>query len=72
MKTSPVRQELLRVLSQVSELTPEVRLGQLIANMAFLASGPWNETLWDLEDEQLLSALQGHLQDIASRHQDVA
>ena len=65
---SPVREEILRKLARISELTPELRFGQLIANLAFLADGPWNETLWDLEDEQLLAAIKQHLADLAARN----
>jgi hypothetical protein len=68
----PVRQEILRQLGQLSELTPDVRFGQLIANLAFLAAGPWDQTLWDLEDEQLLAAIQQHLADLSDRQQSVA
>lgn len=68
----PVRQEILHQLTRVSELAPEMRLGQLIANMAFLAVGPWDQTLWDLEDEQLLAALQQHVADLSRREQQVA
>jgi hypothetical protein len=59
-----VRQEILRQLERLSELAPDVRIGQLIANLAFLAAGPWDQTLWDLEDEQLLAAIQKHLADL--------
>jgi hypothetical protein len=62
---NPVRQDILRQLEQLSELAPEVRFGQLIANLAFLAAGPWDQTLWDLEDEQLLAAIQQHLADLS-------
>jgi hypothetical protein len=64
---NPVRQEILRHLERVSERAPEIRFGQLIADLAFLAKGPWDETLWDLEDEQLLAALQQHLSDLVRR-----
>jgi hypothetical protein len=33
-----------------------MRFGQLIANLATTADAPWDESLWDLEDEKLLSA----------------
>ncbi|MBI1902992.1 MAG: hypothetical protein HYS13_17985 [Planctomycetia bacterium] len=68
----PVRQEILTQLRRLSELAPDVRFGQLIANLAFLAEGPWNETLWDLEDEKLLAAIQKHAADLSQRRQDVA
>lgn len=63
----PVRKEILQKLERVSELAPELRFGQLSANLAFLAAGPWNETLWDLEDDQLLGALKQHLADLSRR-----
>ena len=68
----PQRQEILRQLERVSELAPDMRFGQLIANMAFLAAGPWDQTLWDLEDGQLLAALRQHVADLAAREQPVA
>ncbi|MBC7818890.1 MAG: hypothetical protein IAG10_18540 [Planctomycetaceae bacterium] len=68
----PTRQEILRLLEQLSELKPEVRFGQLIANMAFLAAGPWNETLWDLEDDELHQAISQHLSDLSRTQPQIA
>ena len=61
--TTQVRQEILHILSQLSECCPEVRFGQLIANLSYLAKGPTNEAMWDLEDEELLAAARKHLED---------
>jgi hypothetical protein len=69
---NPVRQEILRQLERMSELEPDVRFGQLIANLAFLAAGPWDQTLWNLEDEQLLGAIQQHLANLSGRQEGVA
>jgi hypothetical protein len=66
---SPLRHDILRLLECVSALAPDVRFGQLVANLAFLAAGPWDQTLWDLEDEQLLTALQQHAEDLARRQE---
>lgn len=66
------RREILQELERLSELAPEMRFGQLIANLAFLAAGPWDETLWDLEDEQLLAAIRQHLADLSDRQQKIA
>jgi hypothetical protein len=52
----PVRQELLQVLAEFSEAVPEVRLGQLMANRSYLARGLSSETIWNMEDEELLAA----------------
>lgn len=65
----PTRQEILTRLARLSELAPDMRFGQLIANLAFMASGPWDQTLWDLEDEQLLGAI-GQLESDLSRRME--
>ena len=67
-----VRQELLRVLAELSEVCPEVRLGQLIANLSYLARGLSNESIWDVEDEELLDAARKHLQEWRARRDAVA
>ena len=43
----PVRKEALQVLAELSEVVPEVRLGQLMANLSYLARGLSNESIWD-------------------------
>jgi hypothetical protein len=54
---------MLHILSELSECCPEVRFGQLIANLSYLAKGPTNEAIWDLEDEELLAAARKHLKE---------
>src|SRR5437763_8070024 len=46
----PVRREVLQVLAELSEVVPEVRRGQLMANLSYLARGMSNEAIWDMED----------------------
>ena len=53
----PTRREILDRLERLSALAPDMRFGQMIANLSFMAAGPWDQTLWDLEDEQLLGAI---------------
>jgi hypothetical protein len=53
-----VRDELLRVLSEYSDHAPELRLGQLIANLAFLARSSGPSDVYDVEDEELLGSSQ--------------
>jgi hypothetical protein len=45
------RRDILQSLERLSELAPDVRFGQLIANLSYLAIGPTNEAIWDMEDE---------------------
>jgi hypothetical protein len=59
--TNVVRQELLDVLTELSKLCPEMRFGQLIANLSTLARGLSAEGLWDVEDEELLTAARKQL-----------
>jgi hypothetical protein len=66
------RQEILRLLERLSELTPDVRFGQLIANLSYLAVGPTNEAIWDMEDEKLVTAIRQHIDDLSDRAVDVA
>ncbi|MGC1272925.1 MAG: hypothetical protein WBC44_04405 [Planctomycetaceae bacterium] len=69
---SPQRQEILNLLAEVSELAPEVRFGQLVANLSYLAVAPTVEAIWDMEDGQLLEALRQHVADLSRRQQHVA
>lgn len=61
------RQEILRLLERLSELTPDVRFGQLIANLSYLAIGSTNEAIWEMEDKQLLAAIRQHIADLSDR-----
>ena len=56
-----VRQELLAVLTELSGACPEMRFGQLIANLSTLAKGLSAEGLWEAEDEELLAAARKQL-----------
>jgi hypothetical protein len=55
------REELLDVLTALSAACPEMRFGQLIANLSTLAKGLSAEGLWDVEDEELLAAARKQL-----------
>lgn len=57
-----MRQEVLKLLAELSEVAPEVRLGQLMANLSYLARGLSKEAIWDMEDEELLEAARKHLE----------
>ena len=63
----PTRREVLEVLAGLSEVVPEVRLGQLLCNLSYLARGPAVESIWDMEDEELLVVARKHLEDWRAR-----
>lgn len=64
------RAELLKVLAELSELHPQWRLGQMLANLAMSAGRSESEAIWDLEDHEALAAarrmLEKHRQQVAS------
>ena len=70
--TDPARQELLAGLAELSAACPEMRFGQLIANLATLARGLTAEGLWDAEDEELLAAAKKQLEHFVEHHATLA
>ena len=66
-----VRQEILRVLADLSACCSDVRFGQLLANLSYLAKGSTNAAIWEMEDEELLVAAQQHLATLRQRHTSV-
>jgi hypothetical protein len=54
--TEQTRLELVAALSQLSRLRPEWRLGQTVANLAMTAGRLDAGGVWDLEDDEALSA----------------
>ena len=73
----PTRRQLLDVLAEISELTPDVRLGQMIAFMADRAR--WEDptdSVGRVEDEELLPIALRHLaqarENAASRRDQMA
>jgi hypothetical protein len=72
MSNHELKHEILRALADLVEHTPDVRFGQLIANLAVIARGPTPEAVWDMEDAELLEAARSHLEDVERRHSRVS
>ncbi len=64
------QREALAVLAELCELSPDVRLGQLLAHLGFLGEDQTGRTLWDIDDEQLLAVIYHHRAELASRQPD--
>ncbi len=63
-------EELLGALREMWQRYPEWRLGQMICNVATWAKQPTEtadaaETVWDLEDDELVRGIRQHLQNRA-------
>jgi len=72
MTSRELKQDILRSLSELVEHTPNVRFGQLIANLSVIARGPTPEAVWDMEDDELLQAVRSHIKDYDRRHAGIA
>ena len=62
------KQAILDALAELVKQAPDVRFGQLIANLAVIARGPNPEAVWDMEDDELLAATKIHLGDFLKQH----
>jgi hypothetical protein len=68
MTNTELKRDILAALSALIEHTPDIRFGQLIANLSVIARGPTPEAVWDMEDDQLLGAIKSHIEDYEHRH----
>jgi hypothetical protein len=64
---SATQREALAVLAEVCDLSPDVRLGQLLAHLGFLGEDQTGRSLWDIDDEQLLAVLYHHRAELVGR-----
>jgi len=64
---SATQREVLEVLTELCERSPDVRLGQLLAHLGFLGEDQFGRSLWDLDDEQLLSVVFHHRAELVER-----
>ncbi len=71
MTSRELKHEILHALSGLVECTLDLRFGQFIAYLSVIARGPNPEAVWDMEDEELLEAVRGHIEDDNRRHAGV-
>lgn len=45
---TPMQQALTAKLSETCELSPDIRFGQLLANIGLLTEGQTDQSLWDI------------------------
>jgi hypothetical protein len=70
--TSETQQEALAVLAEVWALSPDVGLGQLMAHLGFLGEAHLGHGLGDIEDDELMSILCRHREELAARQPTAA
>jgi hypothetical protein len=61
------RREILAVLSELLELDPDIRVGQLMIGMGVIGEANTGRNLYGLDDEELLDALCEHRNNLRKR-----
>jgi hypothetical protein len=67
--TQAPQQELIAKLADLQQLSPDVRFGELVANLGFLVEDQTDQSLWDVEDDRLLEVIEKHRADQLRRQQ---
>ncbi len=62
-----LQREALSVLGEVWSLSPDVRLGQLMAHLGFLGEAHLDKGLGTLEDDELVAVLYRHRTELKAR-----
>lgn len=65
--TTDLQREAITVLAEVWSLSPDVRLGQLMAHLGFLGDVHLNRGLGYIDDDELLSVLYQHRDELRAR-----
>ena len=66
--STPISSELLSRLEESRQALPgNGRFGQLIANMALVARGTDPGAIWEMEDQELLAAVNWQIEELQSR-----
>jgi hypothetical protein len=60
---------LIEKLAELQQLSPDVRFGQLLANLGLLVEDQTDQSLWDVEDTILLEVIEKHRADLLRRQQ---
>ena len=63
------QREALAVLTEVWSLSPDVRLGQLMAHLGFLGEVHLGKGLGDIEDDEMIAVLYRHRAELQARLQ---
>ena len=63
--TPDTRREALAALVELSDLVPELRLGQLVAHLGFLSEDEGGCSLGAIEDGALLAVIRRHRAELA-------
>lgn len=68
--TPATQHELIEKLADIHQLSPDVRFGQLLANIGFLVEDQTEQSLREVEDDRLLAVMEKHRIDLVRRLSD--
>ena len=63
------QQEAMALIGEITDLSAEIRLGQLFAHLGFLGEAHLGRGLGYIEDGELLNLLYHHRADLLARHE---
>ena len=69
---SEAQREALAILAEVWALSPDVRLGQLLAHLGFLGEAHFGQGLGYIDDDELMSVLRRHRVELLARLPDMS
>ena len=67
---SPTARDAFTMLIELYEMSPDVRIGQLLAHLGILGEDQTGRTLWDIDDDEFLAVLYRHRDELAARRPD--
>lgn len=67
MTTLDLQRDVLHRLEEIQRQCPDMRLGQILATVGMLGEDATGRSLWDIEDEDLSSAVERFASDLARR-----
>ena len=70
--TPEIQREALAALAEIWALSPDLRLGQLMAHLGFLGEVHLDRSLGVIDDDELLSILYRHREELLARMQTPA
>lgn len=70
--TTDLQREAIAVLAEVWALSPDIRLGQLLAHLGFLGEIHVEKGLGYIEDDELLAVLYRHRAELQARSQETS
>jgi len=66
-----LQREALAVLAELVSLSPDLRLGQLLAHLGLLGEAHLEKGLGYIEDDELVAILYRHRSELLARSQDI-